>query len=311
MTWRNRGLWWVGFFAGGASGSCSGGLNSTATGDTEAFRQGLRRGGGLDLDPAAALEGMRQALPVLITIGVMVGIIWLMFWLLSIACKAAVISGGRGAAPDGTMPLGTAWSSGLRAFGRLFALELLWLVFWLVAFGVVAWSFITSLGRQSDLVSAGFGLLGWISLLGVIGTVLGVGLAYAQRAVVLEGVGPMAGIGRALHVLRAKLGSTLLVWLVGLALSIGGGIALFIGVIVVALPAALIGAILGFLASLGGIPFVAVMFSVLGLLAFIALMVGAAALNTYLWHYWTLAYLRLAPAERSLEPSFEPSVEPS
>jgi hypothetical protein len=103
--------------------------------------------------------------------------------------------------------------------------------------------------------------------------------------------------------IRARLGATLLTWLIGLALSIGGGIGLFLGVLVLALPALLIGAILGFLASLGGVPFLPVMFTVLGVLAFIGLMVGAAALHTYLWHYWTLAYLRLAPAEPALAPA--------
>jgi hypothetical protein len=316
MTWRYRGLWLVGLFAGGASGSC--GISSGGGGSPEDIAQSLNRSGAtLELSPA--LAGLGAILPGLIAIGVVVFLIWLLFWLLSVACKAAVIAGGGEAATGAVATLGMAWSRGLRSFVRLFELELLWLVFWLIVIGLVGLYGASAVGgRQVDVVTALtvlFNVLGILTLVGVIGSLLGIVLAFAERAIVLNGAGAIRGIGAAFGLIRQRFGQSFLLWLIGLTLSIGGGIAVAVGLFVAALPSLLVGAILGFLASLGGANGLAVALVVCGVLLLVVLLIASAALNTFLWHYWTSAYLRLtgalARATEPMPPVPAPLAEPS
>jgi len=320
MTWRNRGLWWVGFFAGGASGSCSGGssVNSgmPAGQGTDAF-PGFDRN--LESGLASIQSGLAEILPILIVLGIIIFVIWLGFWLLSVACAAAVIVGGREAAAGRPATLSQAWTQGLRAYGRLFQLELLWLVFWIVIIGLIVLLAIQSLTNQPrsgiDWLFWVLNLFGVLAVVGIVGSLLSIVLAYAQRAIVLDGAGAVDGISAGARLARQRLGQSLLVWLIGLALSIGGGIVLVIGLIVLALPTVLIGAILGILTSLTGGPGFGVGLGLLFLVLFVAVLVGGAGLNTYLWHYWTLAYLHmtgaLAPAAAPVPPAPEPVAEPS
>jgi hypothetical protein len=317
MTWRNRGLWLLGLFAGGASGSCSGtSFNSgppTGSESTGAF------GPSLDTYVEAIVAGIAAILPFLIVIGVILAVIWLAFWLLSVACTAAVIAGGDEAAAGRPVSLGAAWSRGSSAFGRLFSLQLMWLVLWIVVIGSILLLTINSLPSQPRPAAAWlrwlFNLLGVLAVVSILGSLLSIVLAYAQRAIVLDGAGALDAIGAGTRLVRQRLGTSLLVWLIGLALAIGGGIAVVIALILVALPTLLVGAILGFLANLAGVSGLAVTFGLLALILVVALVIGSAVLNTYLWHYWTLAYLRLtgalATAAAPPPPAPENVVEPS
>jgi hypothetical protein len=311
LTWRNRGLWWVGLFAGSASGSCSGTNFNSGGQDFDSLDEAFGNQPGFDAGLAAVQAGLAEAAPILIVVGIILGIIFLLFWLLAVACTAAVIVGGRDAAAGQQVTVGVAWSRGMPAFGRLFLLELLWLIFWLVVVGVILVIAISSLANQArtggDMLRAVFNLFGVLAIVGILGSVLSIVLAYAQRAVVLDGAGAVDSIGAAFGLFRQKLGASLLVWLIGLALAIGGGIGLVIGAVILALPTLLVAAILGFLANLGGVNGFGVGAVVLGLVLAVALIVGGAALNTYMWHYWTLAYLRLTGA---LAPVTPPAPQP-
>jgi hypothetical protein len=231
--------------------------------------------------------------------------------------------------------LGRAWRAGLRLFWRYVGLWLITvaaaftLALVIAAYGALA--FVA--GSQSGGPAVGFALVAvaglamiaafvvvvlrltetstaprWAVAVGaalfalplvtmLIALALGVSIvvAYAQRAIAVEDVGPVAALRSGWHLLRAHLGQSLLAWGINAALALGAGIALvasLLGILVVlGAPGAVLVAVIGFSTptiayiSLGGVALIAA-----------ALTLGAIV-NTFFWNYWTLAYLRLsAPA---------------
>jgi hypothetical protein len=85
-----------------------------------------------------------------------------------------------------------------------------------------------------------------------------------------------------------------ILWLIGLAIGIGGGIALIVGLIVAAIPGLIVGGVLALIVNATGGPGAVPLFIATGMTVFVAALVGGAALNTLLWHLWTVSYLRLA-----------------
>jgi hypothetical protein len=294
ITWRERQLWIIGLFAGSASGTCTTGFNSSVPSNQDFnFGPGLSQA-----DLETALAALRGAVPLLIGLSVVLLVIYLAFWLLSVVCRGAVISGGAEAASGTHVPLGRAWSSGTRAFGRLFGLDLLWLVAWLIVLGVVVLFALSAVRGQAlegiNWLSFAIGLGSVLALLGIIASLLSVVIAYAQRAIVLDGAGPIEGLGAGFGLARRQFGTSVILWLISLVLSIGGGIALLIGLLILAIPAAIVGGILSIIINAAGGSGIPALIVTVGLVLIVGVLVGAAALNTFLWHFWTLGYLRLA-----------------
>jgi hypothetical protein len=126
----------------------------------------------------------------------------------------------------------------------------------------------------------------------VVGLTLSIVVAFAQRAIVVENIGPIDSHQSGWRLTRTHVGERLLTWLVNMGLALATGIAFGLGVV-------------GALLLLGGIG--ALVFAVAGLtaptLAYIGLgslvfVVGVLTLagiaNAFFWTYWTLAYLRLS-----------------
>lgn len=291
ITWKRPGLWLLGLFAGGASGSCGGSIPN--------FNTNLPAGAGTNDFPAAfpraqidqAITALQQALPVLIVVGALVVVIGLALWLLSVACRCGVIAGGGLLAAVEPASIGAAWRAGLRSFGALFVLDLLVLVIWLLVLGVIGAFVVSSVAGRTlaplDWLRVFLIAATAIGLLALIGSVVGIGIAYAQRAIVLDRRAPMAALGSGFGLLRERLGTSLLVWIVGIALQIGLGIGIVLALVVLLIPGAVIVGV-AFLLQQGGVGIG------LGILiAFVFFLVSGACVNTFMWHYWTLAYLRL------------------
>jgi hypothetical protein len=120
---------------------------------------------------------------------------------------------------------------------------------------------------------------------------LSIAVAYAQRVVVVEDVGFLAAVTRGWQVLRANLGSSLLTWLINLGLTIGAELA--VGVAMAVVLGLLVGIGLA-IWSLIGFSTVTAVYVALGTIVAFALFWGMEAIvHTFLWSYWTLAYLRL------------------
>ncbi|MCC7106432.1 MAG: hypothetical protein IT307_14945, partial [Chloroflexi bacterium] len=119
----------------------------------------------------------------------------------------------------------------------------------------------------------------------------GVVITFAQRAIAVEDLGPIAALGAGLRLLRGNLGTSALAWLVSLGLMIGAGLGFAIVAILALIPLGGIGAALYFTGGVGG-GFVA--YSVVAVVLFLLLLAAIGAfLSAYFWSYWTLVYLRL------------------
>jgi hypothetical protein len=223
----------------------------------------------------------------------------LLFWLLSIACKAALIVGGREATLEQPASLGAAWRNGLRAFGRLFLFELLVGLLSLLVLGVVGLAFVSAAGGVQQplnferLLTLVLGGLSVSALVSLVASLLSVLVAYAQRAVVLDQLGPIQGLRVAIGLARRAALENLLLWVVSLAFSVAGAIGLLVGVLLVTLVGLLVGFLLAIPFFLTGDAGPGVVISVTLAAIVASIIVGLAILNTFMWHYWTLAYLRL------------------
>jgi len=113
-------------------------------------------------------------------------------------------------------------------------------------------------------------------------------VAFAQRAIAVEDVGAIASLRSGWRILRAHLGTSILLWLIGLLLGVGGTIVVIVALVV--LGAIVLGISVALVAAAGASLWAAVPFVLVGLAA---LWVVAAIVNTFFWHYWTIAYLRL------------------
>jgi len=114
-------------------------------------------------------------------------------------------------------------------------------------------------------------------------------VAYAQRAIALDDLGPLGAVERGIALFRARLGSSLALWLVSLVVTIGAGIAVVIGLLIVLIPLGIVGAGAYFAFNLTAPTFA--LWGLLGLILAVALVVAAAAINTYTAAFWTLGYL--------------------
>ena len=299
-AWRNtlryRSLWLLGLFAGGAVGAASGGGGGgrVETGDVEHLPAIEQRVGelGIWLGEHAGLVVAGAAL--------VLGLV------LVVLAIAAIAEGGMAqatadVASGRTGSLRRAWGAGRRLFWRYVGLWLLLGVGAALVAGVV--------GLGAALFSAapvsGAASVGALTLamsLAALGFGLAVGLnivvAYAQRAIAIGDLGPLAALRAGWLLLRANLGTSVLVWLVNLVLATAAGLAiglvLLLGIGLLVGLGALVWLSAGFSAPLFGYAVVG------GIVLVAAALALAGAANTFFWNYWTLAYLRLAGHEEGL-----------
>ncbi len=307
-TWRAKWLWVFGLFAGGASGSCGGGSPNFSYGTSQPFSADASAPSTAEMERLLnqVMAAMAAYWALLVGAAVVLFLVGLALWVLSIVCRGAAIDGGAAVAENRPTGPGPVWRAGLASFWRLLGLHALLLLLGLLTLAAVAVAVLSLAVHPGQPID-------WLALLGVIGvtgvvsfavwTVLGVLVAYAERAIVLDRAGPLEGLAVGWHLARTHLGSTALVWVTGLGLSIGGAIALGLTMVVVGIPTGMLG-LMGVLLARGDIAGpVGVALVALAVLVFlIGIGVATSVFNTYFWNYWTLAYLRLArPEEPQLE----------
>lgn len=197
--------------------------------------------------------------------------------------------------------LGQAWGVGLQLIWRYL---LLWLLLILVVvlvslaiaafFGLIAILFSLASDTPRVILLALAGVLGLVLLVVAIPLLIAVTVvvAFAQRAIAVEDVGPLAALETGIRLVRRNLGTTGIAWLINLALSIGAGIAIVLALLVVAIP---LGIVVFVLFSVTGVSEVAILFAVAAVLALVGVLwFFAAVANTFFWHYWTMVYLNFA-----------------
>lgn len=302
ITWRHPFLWVLGLFAGGAAGT---GYNFGGSGgrDDAGSWRGLPDGvvGPLPWTDASMAQVARWATEHLWLIGAAVGAIVLLGLVLtavSLVAQGGLVRATADLAAGHESTPGRAWRSGLRLFWRYAGL---WLLLAGAAFAVAAliaafavtvvlWA---SAVEQAAWVVAPAIVVGFVLVLAGIaaGVVMSIVVPYAQRAIAVHDVGPIAALRDGWQTLRAHPGTSLLVWLLDVLLSMAAALvitlAMLLTVLVLGLPA------LGLWGAFAWTTPTIVYLVLAGLVAFAVLLTLGSVANTFSWSYWTLAYLRL------------------
>ncbi len=295
ITWRNRFLWFFGFFVGGASFN----LPSTNLGGQRGVPFGSTSG---------PLRWVSENLILfLVSVGVLVLALALVFIVLAMISHGALTESVTALHRGEPRRFGSAWRTGTAYFWRvtwlkglffLMALGLALLIFLPVVLGVVA-VFVSTQSVGLRVLSAMLGVLIVLALLILVFLPFAIVNQFALRELVVGGRRVMDSIGGGFGLFRRNIGRSLLVWLVQLGVMLGLGIAMV--VVVIILGVILLGPAVALFAADQATAAVVVGI-VGGLLFLIPLFVISGALSTFNHSYWTLAYLRLTPEEGTVRP---------
>jgi hypothetical protein len=260
VTRRNKRLWILGLFAGGSaalstsnwsSGSSSSGSSQGLPAGwenvhtpTEALQRGLDAAG----KQLGTSLGTAQQWWALIAFAVLaLVVVCLVLWAIGIAARGGLIAQTREAIAGRPTSAAAGWRTGLRLWGRVFAVGFL-LALPLIGLGILALitaavfgiPALIAAGTATPSVTAGLVSMGLVlSLIGVVALVIGVIVSIleevALRHAVLDGRGALDSIKATWADLKAKRGVASM-WLVMILVNIAAGIAaviLFIPVVVV------------------------------------------------------------------------------
>jgi hypothetical protein len=216
------------------------------------------------------------------------------FFFLGAVCEGATVRAAAEHDAERPFGLGWAWRSGVSTMWVIVRFRLLiaaiglplLLLFVGFAAAIVFAVMNNNPGAAGPLV--GFGLLLGLVTIPYVLYVFFLD-RFGSRAVVLEQLMARAGIARAHRLLFKRLGRSLLVWLLGLAVGIGLGIALACVLAIVLVPLFLIGAAIAVGNSAAILPLAIVGAIVVLPVALVVQGFVAAQSATY----WTLAFRRL------------------
>ncbi len=306
IAWRNRFMWFFGFFVGGAAGSFVSPTNFATIGaNTPA--------GGPPLW-LVNLVGWVQANAVLFVVLAVVFVVGVVsIWLVLYAISRGALAEGVAAVDRGEeRRFSSTWRSGVshfwRVVGQVTILSLIWLGLALaisvLAALLAAGTFAATDSVAVRLLVVAFGaILLFPPLLGV-SVVLGIVAQFALRALVVGGEGVFASIGSGYRLFRRNIGSSLLLLLIQIGISLGVGSATFAALTAAGL---LVSIPVTILSSSGQDAASAVVAVVLGVILSIPFIVLASAVGVFHQAYWTLAYLRLTEHPEGTEPAQQAS----
>lgn len=301
-TWRYRFLWVLGLFSGAAVGSCSAIGNGGPQFQVQ-HRSGELAGIPPEIDQAAVQSSHWIAMhpgAVALVIGAML-LVGFGLLVISLIAQAGMTRATTDLVDDRPTSLGRAWHAGLHFFWRYFGLSLLLIAAaigfaLLIGAGIALAIATTSIsgGSTQTIVAAFWIILGVVIVLLMIPVVIGINIivAFAQRVIVIDDVGAIAGLRTGWQLLRTHLGSSILVWVVNVGLSVAASLLIFLGAMVVAAVLALPGLILW---SVAGFSTVTIGYIIVGVLAMIAAVWGMSAIaNSFFWNYWTMAFVQIS-----------------
>lgn len=302
ITWTYKYLWVLGIFAG-ITGWSSGGSSGSSSSSRD-----LTSGKGGDFGDLSRLsDAMREILPALIVVGVVLFAIGLLFWIVGIAARGGLVKGVDDIEQGNPSGAGPAWSAGFARWGGMFLMELLLgipgLILALVAVFAIALPVIGPLVRGDEpgpeVVA---GICGAVIILLVIGIplsfVLGVIRVLAQRYLILDQMSAIESIGAGWRMMRSRFKDVLLTWLANWGLNIVASIVLTIPMVIVVL-------VIGVAAVVGGVaaaengnygPLAGGLGVLLAVIFLISLLFNGVW-GTYTSALWTIAFRRLTGRE--------------
>ncbi|MDO8673561.1 MAG: hypothetical protein Q7O66_19305 [Dehalococcoidia bacterium] len=311
ITWRHRFLWVLGLFAGSSAGTCSSPVANFSFPSQWGSRSGDYGGGtgGPDFAPMTGWVNENGGfLLVLILMAVLVFfLVWLLFKVISLIAQGGMVRATADTGVGLSSSPSQALQAGLTYFWRFLGLWLLQIalaIFLAMSIAVVIATFAVVIGVLPDgvrflpIVIAV--LLGIVAVLVFIpaSILFSIVVAFAQRAIVIEDIGPVSAIRTGARLIRSRSRSSLLVWLIGAGLNFFVGLIMLVVMAVTVTPLAVIGLLLNMAIGFGG-PLI--IYIVLALIVLVAVLGTLSAIvNAFLWSYWTIAYLRLTGREMTV-----------
>ena len=303
LTFRYRFLWVLGLFAFNTGGTCTPSFNLPDF-DVGAPRGPVEAGplpAGLERIFADAVRWLAQNPGVILLAAASILVLSLLFVVLSVIAQGGMARATTELALGRASSLGRAWRGGLALFWRFVGL---WLV--LLALGIAAMLVIaaevglvvvgvqaTSGVTRAVLIAIAV-LLGLATMLAAFAAIVGITVVtnFAQRAIALEELGPLSALAAGYRLVRRNLGESAIVWLISLALGIGTGLVLTLGVMIALVALGGLGVML---VSTTGPSTLSIFYSIIAGVAFtVFLWLLSAVSSTYFWNYWTLVYLELS-----------------
>ncbi|MDP8947252.1 MAG: hypothetical protein M3N09_04005 [Actinomycetota bacterium] len=295
LTWRNRFLWFFGFFVGGASFNVPSNFGGQQGAPFEAAPGPVRW----------ISENLALFLTLVITLVVAIALVYIVLAMLShgaLAESVAALHRGE------SRRFGLGWRAGTANFWRvlwlkglifLMALGLALLILLPVGLGVVAVLAATDSTGVRVLFIVLLVLVGFLALIFVF-LPFAIINQFALRELVVGRRRVLESIASGFGLFRRNIGRSLLVWLLQLGVMLGLGIATI--VVVVILGAILLGPAIALFAAEQTTAAIVVGI-VGGLLFLVPLFVISGALSAFNHTYWTLAYLQLTEHPEGGEPA--------
>jgi hypothetical protein len=298
LTWRNRFLWFFGFFVAGAGGSFNFPGNFGG------------QQGQMPFGPAAGpLRWISENLALFLTVVIsLVVVLAIVFILLSMISHGALAESVAALHRGETRRFGSAFRTGASNFWRVLGLKVLFLLMALglalvvflplVLGGIAVFSLSDSTGLRVLAVMLGV-LFGLVALV-VVFLPFAIINQFALRELVVSRRRVLESIAGGFGLFRRNIGRSLLVWLLQLGVMLGLGIAMLI--VLVIFGAIFLGPAIALFATervTAGI----VAGVVGGLLFLVPVFVVSGALGAFNHAYWTLAYLRLVQPPEDHEPA--------
>lgn len=289
IFWRFRYVWLLGILGGasefGGTSNFPGSYN--IGGSSRAGRTGNL--------PAEVSDWLTANVGLLLALLGLLLLLALVYFVISCISTGALIRAGAEHDAERPFGLGLAWQAGRQAFWRILGLRLLLFVLVLLVAAVLGALIVVGMvsglnDRPAGVAIAVVAGVGLVLLLIPVGIAFSIAVPFGTRAIVLEQRGILDALSRGFRLLFARLGRSLLVWLIGVGFGLLAGIVLALAVVVVALALGLIG--LAVYAAFGvGAALAAG--AVLLLLFIVATVVMAGLPGAYISLYWTLAFRRM------------------
>jgi len=290
ISWNHKYLWLIALFSGEGGAGFNFSYNQRTTGTT--------------VSPAQFQQQVTTWISDHIGLIVFLIVLWLVlviaFFILAAVCEGATVRAAAEHDAERPFGLGWAWRSGVATMWVIVRFRLLLLALALPVVLILAGLiFATAVSFINQNRGAGAGLVVLSILLALASIPYFIYLffldRFGTRAVVLEQIGARAAIVRAHRLLFKRLGRSLLVLLLAIAVGIALGILFACALAIVAVPLAIIGAALFASGSAAVWPLI-----VVGVLILLPIgLVVSGFLSAQSSTYWTLAFRRLdleAPA---------------
>ncbi len=330
ITWRYRFLWLLGILAGGAVGLPA--LNGGNSGWRTNSRDMQQLSPDMAAAAASIEQWTLANIGLLIGVAAVGVLLALILLVLSFIAQGGMAQATADLATGHTSSLGRAWSSGVHMFWRYVGLWLVLvaaaIIIAAIIGAVVAAAAVVTVVGDAPGIGLAIGALGaaaiivgfvgfvvqivgetsvprWLIVVGatlfalplftvfvVVALGLSVVVAFAQRAIAVENVGPVDALRSGWQLARAHLGESLLTWLINVGLAIATGVTALLGIVGAVV---LLGGIGWALFSIAGLTAPTIAYIGLGGVALLALILTLTGIaNAFFWTYWTLAYLRLS-----------------